>query len=44
MFLFSWDPSISNDNCLALAVLGDGGGGGGGGVLMSGGGDDSGIL
>ena len=31
MFLFSWEPSISNDYLLALAVLGDGGGGGGGG-------------
>ena len=30
MFLFSWEPSISNDYLLALAVLGDGGGGGGG--------------
>ena len=31
MFFFSWEPSISNDYLLALAVLGDGGGGGGGG-------------
>ena len=46
MFLFSWEPSISKDYLLALAVLGDGGGGGGGGemVLISGGGGDSGIF
>ena len=29
MFLFSWEPSISKDYLLALAVLVDGGGGGG---------------
>ena len=42
MFLFSWEPSISNDYLLALAVLGDGGGGEV--VLISGGGGDSGIF
>ena len=45
MFLFSWEPSISKDYLLALAVLGDGGGVGGGEmVLISGGGGDSGIF
>ena len=42
MFLFSWEPSISKDYLLALAVLGDGGGGEV--VLISGGGGDSGIF
>ena len=36
MFLFSWEPSISKDYLLALAVLGDGGGGGGGGMVWLG--------
>ena len=44
MFLFSWEPSISKDYLLVLAVLGDGGGEGGEVVLISGGGGDSGIF